>query len=39
MQLMGNKQNADEDIHQLDMVCSKLDIICACYYSLGIDVV
>jgi hypothetical protein len=33
---MGNKENAGEDIHQFDMVCSELDIICACYYRLGI---
>jgi hypothetical protein len=39
MQLMGNKENVGEDIHQFDMVCSELDIICPCYYSLGIDVV
>jgi hypothetical protein len=39
MQPMGNKENAGEYIDQFEMVCSKLDIICACYYSLGIDVV
>jgi hypothetical protein len=37
MQLMGNKENAGENIHQFD-ICSEFDIICACYYSLGIDV-
>jgi hypothetical protein len=36
---MGNKENAGKDIQQFDMVCFELDIICACYYSLGIDVV